>query len=66
MEENFKQNYNKRDEFNFPIVNFPFIGGYFPAARRMAYTSSSLYVFQEHVSNTAIFQTELRRWHKTA
>ena len=32
---------DKRDNFKFPIVNFPFIGKNIPAIRRMAYTSPS-------------------------
>ena len=41
--------YDKRDDFNFPIVNFPFIFSNIPAGLHMEYTFRISYVIQEFV-----------------
>jgi hypothetical protein len=50
-----KTNYNNRDYFIFPIVNFPFIGSNIPASPEYGVS----YVILELVPSTVIFWTEL-------
>jgi len=50
-----KTNYNNRDNFIFPIVNFPFIGSNIPASPEYGVS----YVILELVPSTVIFWTEL-------
>ena len=52
--------YDKRDDFNFPIVNFPFhsCAGTFQQHLRMAYIFPNLYATPEHVFPIWISQIE--------
>ena len=43
----FSKIYDKRDDFNFEIVNFPFLDGYFFALLPMVYIFLSLFVLLE-------------------
>ena len=43
------KNYDKRDDFNFEIVNFPFLDGDIPCSLLMMYIFHSLFVLQEYV-----------------
>ena len=36
--------YDKRDDFNFPIINFPFLSSNIPSALRMVFTYHNWYV----------------------
>ena len=41
--------YDKRDDFNFEIVNFPFLDGDVPRSPSMVYIFLSLFVLLEYV-----------------
>ena len=40
--------YDIRDDFNFKIVNFPFLDGDVPRSNPMVYTFRNLFVLQEY------------------
>ena len=50
--------YDKRDDFNFEIVNNPFVDGDVPRPLPMAYIFLSLFVLQECVLMLMISKTE--------
>ena len=52
--------YDKRDDFTFPLVNFPFISSNIPALPGMEFNFHNSYIILELVSSTVIFWTELR------
>jgi hypothetical protein len=53
--------YDKRDDFTFPLVNFPFSSSNIPALPSMEFTFHNSYIILELVSSTVIFWTERRR-----
>ena len=44
-----RQNYDKRYDINFKMVNFPFLDGDVPCSLPMMYTFRNLFVSQEYV-----------------
>jgi hypothetical protein len=54
--------YDKRDEYHFPIVNFPFISKHIPAASVYGVYISPL--IRNYNSNTVIFWKNLSCWRK--
>ena len=50
--------YDKRDDFNFEIVNFPFLDGYVPRPHPMVYIFLSLFVLLEYVLMLMTLTTE--------
>ena len=57
--------YDKRDDFTFPIVNFPFISNNIPASLYLEFTFHNSYVILELVPSTLIFWTEISFWRKS-
>ena len=52
------KNYDKRDEFNFEIVYFPFLGGDDHRSLPMVYRFCNLFVLQEYVLMLITLTTE--------
>ena len=50
--------YDKRDDFNFEIVNFPFLDGYFPCSPSYGVYISQLIYFARVCSNVDVFNNE--------
>jgi len=57
--------YDKRDDFTFPLVNFPFSSSNIPALPGMEFTFQNSHIILELVSSTVIFWTELRHKRKS-
>ena len=57
--------YNKRDDFTFSMVNFPFISSYIPASPAYEFTFHNLYVVFELVPSTMIFWRYLSCSHQS-
>ena len=56
--------YDKRDDFTFPIVNFPFISSNIPASLTYGVYISPLIHYYRTCTSTVIVWTEISCWHK--
>ena len=54
--------YDKRDDFNFEIVNVPFLDGEAPHSLSMLYTFRDLFVLQEYVLTLMTSTLETNFW----
>ena len=57
--------YDKRHEFTFPIINFPFISSNIPALPAYEVYISHSYAFLWNVRSTVTYWTKLTCWHNS-
>jgi len=57
--------YDKRDDFTFPIVNFPFISSNIPAVTSVWILHFTTHIILRFVPSIVIFCTKLSCWHKS-